>query len=368
MNCLHILPMNKLSGAEKLALILCKNMNKYNPIVVCGGDNLKSVFEKENIESYSVDFFNNNILKNAKGLKKIIKEKNIKIIHAHDNNASINAYITKLLYRLDIVVISHIHNCYPWLEGSSKTKKIDKFFRKRYDYNIACGSLVYDYYSKHTDYINENNTVSLPNAIDVEDIKNYINNDLSNMYEEFKIDKRKKVLGFIGRLSEQKGIIPFIKELSKHKDKFNDCHFLLVGSGEQEEEVKELIKLLDMEELFILTGYQDNIYKFYPIIDVFFLPSLYEGLPMVILEAMSFEKSIVSMNVGSINEVIKNNKNGILINKDDYEEFINKLYFIKENEEISKDYGKKASKYIKDNYDIKEYSKKVEELYNKLNK
>ena len=45
---------------------------------------------------------------------------------------------------------------------------------------------------------------------------------------------------------------------------------------------------------------------FYPIIDVFFLPSLYEGLPMVLLEAMAFKKAIISMNVGSINEVINN--------------------------------------------------------------
>ena len=45
MKCLHVLPMNKLSGAEKLALILCKNMKTYEPIVVCGGDNLKSIFE-----------------------------------------------------------------------------------------------------------------------------------------------------------------------------------------------------------------------------------------------------------------------------------------------------------------------------------
>ena len=47
--CLHILPMNKLSGAEKMALILCKNMKDYEPVVVCGGEELKAIFEKNNI-------------------------------------------------------------------------------------------------------------------------------------------------------------------------------------------------------------------------------------------------------------------------------------------------------------------------------
>ena len=52
MKCLHVLPMNTLSGAEKLALILCKNMNKYEPIVVCGGEPLKTIFEENGIVQF----------------------------------------------------------------------------------------------------------------------------------------------------------------------------------------------------------------------------------------------------------------------------------------------------------------------------
>lgn len=366
MKCLHVLPMNKLSGAEKLALILCKNMKKYEPIVVCGGENLKAVFEAEGIKSYSIDFANNNMLRTTNELKNIIKENNIKIIHAHDNNASVSSYITKKLYRLDVKVISHIHNCYPWIEGNTKTKKIDTFFRKRYDHNIACGKLVYDYYTKHTDYINESNTTPLSNAIDIDEIKTYAPTNLDEVYEEFNIPKDKTILGFIGRLSEQKGIIPFINELRHQKDEFKDCKFLLVGNGEQEDEVKSLLKEYNLEELFILTGYQENVYKFYPIIDIFFLPSLYEGLPMVILEAMSFGKPIVSMNVGSINEVITNNKNGVLIDKENYRSFIEKLITIKSNKELSIKYGKEAFNEIDKNYNIKNYEKDIAKLYDNI--
>ena len=366
MKCLHVLPMNKLSGAEKLALILCKNMKKYEPIVVCGGENLKAVFEAEGIKSYSIDFANNNILRTTNELKNIIKENNIKIIHAHDNNASVSSYITKKIYRLDVKVISHIHNCYPWLEGNTKTKKIDTFFRKRYDHNIACGKLVYDYYTKHTDYINESNTTILSNAIDIDEIKTYAPANLDEVYEEFNIPKDKTILGFIGRLSEQKGIIPFINELRYHKDEFKDCKFLLVGNGEQEGEVKSLLKEYNLEELFILTGYQENVYKFYPIIDIFFLPSLYEGLPMVILEAMSFGKPIVSMNVGSINEVIEENYNGNLVEQGDVNSFINKLIDIKSDKKHQKVFGLNARKTIELNYNINRYNLKIISLYNEV--
>lgn len=366
MKCLHVLPMNKLSGAEKLALILCKNMKKYKPIVVCGGENLKSIFENEGIESYSIDFANNNIIKSVKQLKNIAKELNIKIIHAHDNNASVISYIAKKLYNLDIKVISHIHNCYPWLEGNTKTKKIDTFFRKRYDHNIACGKLVYDYYTKNTNYINEQNTTILSNAIDIDEIKTYANENVQDLYSEFNIPKDKTILGFIGRLAEQKGIIPFIKVLSNYKDRFADCIFLLVGDGPQEIEAKELIKELGLENLFIFTGHQDNVYRFYPIIDIFFLPSLYEGLPMVILEAMSFGKPVVSMDVGSINEVVKDNVTGKLVEPMRYSKFINELLHLYKNESILYQYGQKAFDYVDKNYDIKEYETKINYVYDKV--
>ena len=113
--CLHILPMNKLSGAEKMALILCKNMQRYEPVVVCGGEELKEIFEKNNIKSYSIIFSNKRLFKTLNSLKKIIEENNIKLLHAHDNNASLNAYLVKKIYGLDIKIISHIHNCYPFL-------------------------------------------------------------------------------------------------------------------------------------------------------------------------------------------------------------------------------------------------------------
>lgn len=366
MKCLHILPMNKLSGAEKMALILCKNMKEYDPVVVCGGDNLKKVFEDAGIRSYALNFSNKNIVQTLNGLKDIIKENDIKIIHAHDNNASLNAYLVKKLYRLDVKVISHIHNCYPWLKGNNLNKKIDKFLRTKYDYNIACGKIVYDFYKENAEYFQPEKTSILSNAIDIDEITKVDLSKSEEVIKEFNIPRDKTILGFIGRLDEQKGIVPFIKEFAKHKEEFNDCRILLVGNGSQEGEVKNLIKELELEELFILAGFQNDVYKFYPIIDVFFLPSLYEGLPMVLLEAIAFKKAIVSMDVGNISEVIKDGQTGILIESENREEFINSLINVKGNEEVQNKLGVNAFYYIKENFNIVTYVKKLTNVYSEI--
>ena len=363
--CLHILPMNKLSGAEKMALLICKNMKEYESVVVCGGNNLKEVFEKNGIKSYSLKFSNKKIFSTLKGLKNIIKENDIKILHAHDNNASLNAYLVKKLYRLDIKVISHSHNCYPWLKGNNFNKKIDKFLRPRYDYNITCGKIVYDFYKENTNYFEEYKTSILSNAMDIEEITKVDLSKSEEVINEFNIPRDKTILGFIGRLDEQKGIIPFIEEFAKYKEDFTDCRILIVGNGDQEEEVKSLVKELELEELFILTGFQDDVYKFYPTIDIFFLPSLYEGLPIVLLEAMAFKKAVVSMNVGSISEVVINGETGFLV-ENELREFINKMKIFKDNKNLRINIGNRSFNHVSEKYNIVNYVINIEEIYSNI--
>lgn len=363
---LHVLPMNKMSGAERMALLICKNLKNYEPVVVCGGQELASVFNENGVKNYNIKFSNRKLLGNVHELSKIIKNENIKIVHAHDNTASLVSYLAKRIFGLNIKIVSHIHNCYPFLKSNGVNKKIDKYLRNRYDFNITCGKTVTDFYKENTDYFNEEKNLTLSNAMDIHYITSVDKNDVKEVIKKYKIPSNKKVLGFIGRLDDQKGIIPFIKELSKHKEKFYDSVILLVGNGSQESEVKTLIEELNLEELFILTGFQENIKCFYPIIDVFFLPSLYEGLPMVLLEAMAFKKTVISMDVGSISEVVVNDKTGVLIEKGNYEKFVNELIGLKDNEILKSRLCLQGFNYINKNYNINNYEESITNLYEQL--
>lgn len=363
--CLHILPMNKLSGAEKMALILCKNLKKFKPIVVCGGEILSEVFKKQGIESYHMTFSNKKLFINLSNLKDIIEKNNIKIIHAHDNNASLNAYLVKKIYRLNIKVVSHIHSCYPFLKSNKLIKRIDRYLRPRYDINITCGNLVYDFYKNNADYFKKEKFLVLSNAIDLNEIKNLDSNERDELRFKFNIPKDKTILGFVGRLCNIKGIIPFIEAFNKHKNDFENCRVLLIGSGDEELKIKQLIKELELDEFFILTGFQENVYKFYSLIDIFFLPSIYEGLPMVLLEAMAFKKSVISMNVGSISEIIDEQR-GVLVEAGDYENFIYNLKKLKKDKEKVINYGMKAYEFVIKNYNAETYINNIEKIYSDL--
>lgn len=361
---LHILPMNQLSGAEKMALLICKHLTKYEPIVVTGGDRLKKVFENEGIQAYSMNFLKGKLPLTIYQLKQTIQVHHIKLIHAHDNTATLAAYLTKRLYRLDVKVISHVHNCYPWLEEESFNKKIDQWLRPQIDFNIACGERVTEYYAKYASYFNMKKTAILSNTIEINQVE-LDEKNLQQLREKFKISSKHTIFGFIGRLSEQKGLIPFIKEFVKHKEHFNDCQFLLVGTGEQEKEIKNLIKQLNLESYFVLTGFQEQTEVFYQLIDIFFLPSLYEGLPMAILEAMAAKVPVISMNVGSIKEVLQN-QCGILVKPHCYDEFCLELKRLKKNTNFQKQLALNGFNRVMQNYEMKTYRSKLQEIYDKV--
>lgn len=366
MKCLHILPMNKLSGAEKMVLTICKNMNKYQPIVVCGGLELENIFKENGIKGYSINFSSKNLLKISTNIKNIIKENDIRIIHAHDNIASIIAYITKRVFNLQINIVSHIHSCYPWLSKNGFNKFIDKNIRGKYDYNIACGKGLYDFYKKNADYIDEKKFMILSNAIDIKEVEELNLKNSLDLKKQYNIPNNKIVLGFIGRLCSIKGIIPFLKEAAKYKEQLDDCRILLIGSGDEEEDIKKLVIELGIQDIVIMTGFQKDTYKFYQIIDVFFLPSLYEGLPMVILEAMAFKKAVISMDVGSINDVIEDKKTGLLIKPNQFNEFVNNLIILKNNKNFQLKLGHDGFEYLKKNLDINSYVTSLEKCYDKL--
>lgn len=363
---LHLLPMNKLSGAERMCLLICKHISEVKTYVITGGPDLTAVFEKEGVQTSHLNFSIKQLPNLMRQLNQFVQEKQIDIIHAHDNMASLSAYLTKKRYGLTVKIVSHIHNCYPWLEGNGIYKCIDRFIRPKYDFNITCGQVVYDYYEQHASYFNPKKTDILSNAIEVSHLRMSPQHQLDEIRQEFNLPTNQTIIGYIGRLSEQKGMIPFIQALKDNKHQFENCKFLIVGNGEQEDDIKNLIKEFGLEELFIFTGFQSDVYPFYQLIDIFFLPSLYEGLPMVLLEAVGSGVPTISMNVGSISEVIVHQETGILIESEQRTEFIEQLVYLKNNPEICHELANAGMQHIQSKFSLEVYNQSLKAIYERL--
>ncbi len=122
--------------------------------------------------------------------------------------------------------------------------------------------------------------VVINNAIDYDKFR-FSENNRNKIRKELGIDN-KKVIGFVGRFSPQKNVFFFIDFAKKLDD---NTVILMIGSGVEKEPFLEKIKYENLENKFIMINECSNVYEYYSAMDLFMLPSLYEGLPLVAVEA-----------------------------------------------------------------------------------
>lgn len=170
-------------------------------------------------------------------------------------------------------------------------------------------------------------------------------------------------IGHVGRFEEVKNHEVIIEVFRKLNETFPNLSLILVGDGTQREYIEEIISKYKLSKKVSLIGRVSDVSKYLKKIDVFLMPSLYEGLPLSIIEAMASGCVIVASKVGGVSDIVYNNLNGYLIddpfNIDDFTRKIESLILDKNRRiEISKQNAQDANKFT-----IGEMVQKYEFLY-----
>jgi glycosyltransferase involved in cell wall biosynthesis len=123
----------------------------------------------------------------------------------------------------------------------------------------------------------------------------------------------KKVIFSAGRLSVQKGFIYLLQAAARVKEKRNDVVFVIAGKGRLEHDLKTEAERLDVEDTVKFIGFVDNVDPFIKASTVFLLPSVYEGMPNAVMEAMALGKPVIATDVNGARELIVDGESGIII-------------------------------------------------------
>lgn len=204
----------------------------------------------------------------------------------------------------------------------------------------------------------------LPNAVDIDLIKRYTLN-ISITRENLGIHDADLVLINVNRLSLNKGV-PYLIDAFKILSRKLDVKLILVGTGPQERKIIDLVKKLNLKDKVLHFKHISDIRKFelYAIADIAVTPTIYEGLPTVILEAMAMGKPIIASNVTEIPQVVKHGKNGFLVPPANSKAIADAVIKIYEGNMISK-MGKASMQIVKD-YDWKVIAKMAIKKYEEL--
>ena len=181
--------------------------------------------------------------------------------------------------------------------------------------------------------------------------------------EAIKVRDDELVIGYLGRLSEEKGLRYLLEAVTILRSARFAVILLLVGDGPQKRELESLAIKGKIENSVVFAGFQTDTAKWVSAMDLFVLPSLTEGAPMALLEAMALGVPAVATAVGGVPNIIKNRENGILIPPRDTHAIVKELIRILNNPSLISDLGRSARYTVESRYNIKSWSKLVESIY-----
>jgi len=152
----------------------------------------------------------------------------------------------------------------------------------------------------------------------------------------------KKVIGFVGRLAKEKGLAYLVKAVRPIMKEDGNVALVLVGDGPYHDELCGLIKELDLEEHIVILGKRSDLADLYASMDVCVLPSLNEGVPMAVLEAMAAGKPVLATRVGGIPEIIQDGQTGLLIEPADQSQLTLALKRLLVSPELCEELGQRG--------------------------
>lgn len=174
-------------------------------------------------------------------------------------------------------------------------------------------------------------------------------------------------LMYMGEISNRKGAFDLLKAVADEKDYFKDKLLLRMGGNEVDGDIKTFIRDNGLDGFVAYEGWISGQKKVDCLTweDIYILPSYNEGLPIAILEAMSYKHPIISTPVGGIPEIIENGRNGLLVTPGDTKAIANAIKFYIVNKDKISEHGKYAFEIVKDFFPEKVFSD-LNEIYQTL--
>jgi glycosyltransferase involved in cell wall biosynthesis len=171
-------------------------------------------------------------------------------------------------------------------------------------------------------------------------------------------------IGIVGRLSNQKGHADLIRAIEIINPQ-HQVHLVIVGDGPLRTDLESLTRQLDLGEYIHFTGTHNNIWAVWPYLDLFVLPSYWEGFPTVILEAMSQDVPVVATDIPGNRELIQSGSTGLLVPPGDPKRLAEQILFMLENPTASSAMTRRAKEFASQ-FTIQNTSKCYSDIYQRI--
>lgn len=357
-------------GVDRYIRMLLKYLDKekFENILVCSQD-----FREKDYKNL-VDFFEqvkmdraigSNDLKAIGEVRRLIKRYNPDIVYAHSSKAGAIARVA------DIGLKNHcLYNPHGWafnMRCSAKKEAmytaIEKIAAPFCD-KIICISDAEKQSALDKKICREDKLQVIFNGVDIEAYENGIHGTVKR--KDLNIPEDAFVVGMVGRISQQKAPDVFVKMAKQVKDEIPNAHFIIVGNGNQEDEIRKYAKDNGFSDSLHITGWVDDPMSYVELFDVACLLSRWEGFGLVLPEYMMARKPIVASRVDAIPNIICDGENGLLVEMDDVvgaSTAVLKLYL---NNNLKSKLIDEGLKTVYKKFDVQRMTRETEKLFEEV--
>lgn len=290
-------------------------------------------------------------------LRRLLQENNIQLVNAHHFYPLLYTFLAKTM--TDIMIVYTEHSVWQYQEMNRVRKILLKFILRNTSVVIAISKQLF-YFYKISGIVSVDKIKLIINGIDLSRFQiNY-----NSIKSKLNIPPNDKMIGMIANIRPEKNHKLLISAFSRlvNIDHFN-LRLILVGLDRMNGDVQRYANDTRCSDRIHFLGSRTDVADILNSLDVFCLPSSYEGLPLTILEAMACGVPVIGANVMGINEVITHNVNGLLFDSGDGQMLYESLKKIIEDDCLRLRLKEAGVEFVKENYNLDDKIKEYEELF-----
>ncbi len=363
---LHTIRQGEIGGGESHVLDVVKGLDatRYESVVLAFTDGaMIDTLNERGVKTYVIPTLSPFDLRQSKEISNIIRNEQIDLVHAHGSRAMSNSFIAAK--KAGIPIIYTVHG-WSFHQDQSffvrKLRELSEWVLTRQANLTICVSK-----ANQTDGItrfNMQRSTVIYNGVDTQKFNpNVQHADIGSILD---LPKNKTIVGYIARITKQKDPITLLKAISLVAKQTDEIFFLLIGDGDLKEKAIAFAQEANIMHLLKFEDFRQDIPDVLHAIDIYVLPSLWEGLPFGALEAMAMQKACIATPVDGTKEIIEDKKNGLFFDCQDEKALANNILLLHKDTSLRAKLAQNALQTITTTFDQKTMVSRIEQEYQKL--
>ena len=295
-----------------------------------------------------------------------LRKKRYHIVHTHNSKAG---FVGRLAAKITgIPVVIHTVHGFAFHDQESVWRQLlfrnlEKFASHMCDKMIFISQPLVDWALREKIVLRRDKIAKIYSGIDLDRFRPVTEEEKNRVREKWNIRHDDAVIGIVSKLWEGKGHEILIRAFKEVKKDIKVARLIIVGEGPLYSMLNDLVDRLGLSDSVLFTGFQMDVAEIISSFDVVVLPSYFEGMGRVLLEAMAMGKPVVASRVGGIPDLVKDSVNGFLITPGDVKELSDALKKLLNNKGLANIMGRDGRKGITDKFSTDVMVRSISDIY-----